>query len=211
MEGHALRLLALKELLLWGAAIAGGWLTFTFFEPFYDRMKAGAAWAGYARVFDHGRVPAGIPKFETRVSGPAVQLRGTIAGSENLPPSGYKTVTLIANDYGHFHADAEINSRKVDFMLDTGATFVALSYETAQALGLSPQNMRFSGRSTTANGVARVASISIDSIRIEGIVVKDVPAVVAEPGKMTQNLLGMSFIKQLSGFQVNGAALIMKE
>jgi aspartyl protease family protein len=211
MEGHALRLLALKELLLWGAAIAGGWLTFTFFEPFYDRVKAGAAWAGYARVFDYGRAPAGISKFETRVSGSAAQLRGTIAGSAGLPPSGHKTVVLTANDYGHFHADAEINGRKVDFMLDTGATFVALSYETAQALGLAPQNMRFSGRSTTANGVARVASTIIDAIRIEGIIVKEVPAVVAEPGRMTQNLLGMSFIKQLSGFQLNGASLTMKE
>ena len=97
------------------------------------------------------------------------------------------------------------------FMLDTGATFVALSYETAQSLGLAPQNLRFSGRSTTANGVARVASVTIDAIRIESIVVKDVPAVVAEPGRMTQNLLGMSFIKQLSGFQLNGASLTMKE
>jgi aspartyl protease family protein len=211
MEGHALRLLTLKELLLWGAAITGGWLTFTFFEPFYDHVKAGAAWAGYARMFDYGRGSAGVPKFETRVSGSAAQLRGTIAGSEGLQPFGHKTVVLTANDYGHFHADAEINSRKVDFMLDTGATFVALSYETAQALGLAPQNMRFSGRSTTANGVARVASITIDAIRIEGIVVKQVPAVVAEPGRMTQNLLGMSFIKQLSGFQLNGAALTMKE
>jgi aspartyl protease family protein len=211
MEGQALRLLALKELLLWGAAISGGWLTFTFFEPLYDRVKTGATWAGYARIFDHGREPAGIPKFETRVSGSSAQLRGTIAGSEGLPPSGHKTVVLTANDYGHFHADAEINGRKVDFMLDTGATFVALSYETAQSLGLAPQNMRFSGRSTTANGVARVASITIDAIRIEGIVVKEVAAVVAEPGRMTQNLLGMSFIKQLSGFQLNGAALTMKE
>jgi aspartyl protease family protein len=210
MEGRALRLLALKELLLWGAAIAGGWLTFTFFEPLYERVRAGAVSAGYARIFDYGR-PAGVPKFETRVSGAATQLRGTIAGSEGLPPSGHKTVMLTANDYGHFHADAEINGRKVDFMLDTGATFVALSYETAQSLGLAPQNMRFSGRSTTANGVARVASIRIDAIRIEGIVVKEVQAVVAEPGRMAQNLLGMSFIKQLSGFQLNGAALTMKE
>jgi aspartyl protease family protein len=210
MEGRALRLLALKELLLWGAAITGGWLTFTFFEPLYERVKAGAASAGYARIFDYGRA-AGVPKFETRVSGAAAQLRGTIAGSEGLPPSGHKIVMLTANDYGHFHADAEINGRKVDFMLDTGATFVALSYETAQSLGLAPQNMRFSGRSTTANGVARVASITIDAIRIEGIVVKEVQAVVAEPGRMAQNLLGMSFIKQLSGFQLNGAALTMKE
>jgi aspartyl protease family protein len=211
METQSLRRSVFKELFVWSAAIAAGWLTFTYFEPVFDGLRAGAARAGYASVFD-GRAGTSLPpRFETRISGASAPLRGTIAGSEGLPPAGHKTVVLTANDFGHFHADAEINGRKVDFMLDTGATFVALSYETAQALGLAPQNLRFSGRSTTANGVARVASIAIESIRIEGIVVKDVTAVVAEPGRMTQNLLGMSFIKQLSGFQLNGTSLTMKE
>lgn len=96
-------------------------------------------------------------------------------------------------------------------MTDTGATYVALSYETAQKLGLAPQNLRFNGRSTTANGVARVASIEIDEIRIGDIAVKDVQAVVAEPGRMTQNLLGMSFIKRLSRFEMNGETATMIE
>ena len=95
-------------------------------------------------------------------------------------------------------------------MTDTGATYVALSYETAQKLGLT-QNLRFNGRSTTANGVARVASLEIDQIRIGEIAVKGVQAVVAEPGRMTQNLLGMSFIRQLSGFELNGSTLTMRE
>ncbi len=96
-------------------------------------------------------------------------------------------------------------------MTDTGATYVALSYEAAQKLGLAPQNLRFNGRSTTANGVARVASIVLNSIKIGDIAVKDVQAVIAEPGRMTQNLLGMSFIRQLSGFELNGARLTMIE
>jgi aspartyl protease family protein len=118
---------------------------------------------------------------------------------------------LSANDYGHFHAVAQIRGQQVEFMTDTGATYVALSYETAQKLGLAPQNLRFNGRSTTANGVARVASVILDTIRIGDITVKDVQAVIAEPGRMTQNLLGMSFIKQLSGFELNGARLTMIE
>ena len=95
-------------------------------------------------------------------------------------------------------------------MTDTGATYVALSYESAQKLGLT-QNLRFTGRSTTANGVARVASIENDELRIGEISVKGVQAVVAEPGRMTQNLLGMSFIRQLSGFELNGGTLTMRE
>ncbi len=133
-------------------------------------------------------------------------LRGTISASQEQPSS--RKVLLTANDYGHFLARAQINGQQVEFMTDTGATYVALSYETAQKLGLA-QNLHFTGRSTTANGVARVASVVLDTIRIGDITVKDVQAVIAEPGRMTQNLLGMSFIKHLAGFELNGGKLTL--
>jgi clan AA aspartic protease (TIGR02281 family) len=211
MESQSLQRWAMKELLIWSAAIAGGFLTFSSFEAIYDRVKFAATRAGYARMFDAAIGVAGVSQFDTRVLGAALPFRGTIPASQGLPPSSRKTVVLTANPYGHFHADAEINGQKVEFMMDTGATYVALAYETAQALGLTPQNLRFSGRSTTANGVARVASVNISAIRIGGITVKDVQAVVAEPGRMAQNLLGMSFIKQLSVFELKDNALTMKE
>jgi len=211
MESQSLQRWALKEFLIWSAAAALGFLTFSFFEQLYDHARLAAAKAGYARAFDFDIGTTGVSQFDTRVSGTSPPLRGTIAASQGLPPSTHKTIVLNANNYGHFHAVAEINGQQVEFMTDTGATYVALSYETAQKLGLAPQNMRFSGRSTTANGVARVASTEIDAIRIGDITVKGVQAVVAEPGRMTQNLLGMSFIKQLSGFELNGSTLTMKE
>jgi aspartyl protease family protein len=211
MERQSLRLWALKEFLIWSAAIAAAWFTFSYFEPVYDGAKLAAAQAGYARVFDFDVGTAGVAQFDTRISAASPPLRGTIAASQGLPSSAHKAIVLTANNYGHFHAVAEINGQQVEFMTDTGATYVALSYETAQKLGLAPQNMRFSGRSTTANGVARVASIEIDAIRIGDITVRGVQAVVAEPGRMTQNLLGMSFIKQLSGFELNGSTLTMKD
>ncbi len=212
MEGQSLRRWAVKELFVWTAAIVCGWLTFSSFEPLYDHAKAAAAVAGYTSAFDFDIRPAGVPKFETRVSGSTPPLHGTYPGSKDLPASpAHKEILLTANNYGHFLAAAEINGQEVDFMTDTGATYVALSYETAQKLGLAPQNMRFTGRSTTANGVARVASTEIEAIRIGDITVKNVQAVVAEPGRLTQNLLGMSFISQLSGFELNGATLTMRE
>jgi len=201
----------LKELLVWSAAIASGFLTFQYFEALYNRAELAAAKAGYARVLGFDAGIAGIPQFDTRVAAASPPFRGTIAASQGRPPATHKTVVLAANNYGHFQATAEINGQQVEFMTDTGATYVALSYETAQRLGLAPQNLRFTGRSTTANGVARVASTEIDSIRIGEITVKGVQAVVAEPGRMTQNLLGMSFIRQLSGFELNGGTLTMRE
>ena len=150
--------------MVWTAAIVGGILTFHYFEPLYDRIQQAAIRGGYVRVlgFDFGA--AAVPQFDTRVSTVAPPFRGTIAASQGKAAPARKTVVLNANTYGHFQAVAEINGQQVEFMTDTGATYVALSYETAQKLGIT-QNLRFTGRSTTANGVARVASIEISEIR----------------------------------------------
>jgi aspartyl protease family protein len=210
MESRKLQRRILKELLVWAVAIGGAYLTFSSFEPLFDRAKQAASLAGFAHLFEFETNSPKLARFNTKVlTASAVPLRGTISASQE--PTGARKVVLSANDYGHFHAIAQIKGQQVEFMTDTGATYVALSYETAQKLGLAPQNLRFNGRSTTANGVARVASIVLDTIRIGDITVKDVQAVIAEPGRMTQNLLGMSFIRQLSGFELNGAKLTMIE
>ena len=210
MESRKLQRRILKELLVWAVAIGGAYLTFSSFEPLFDRAKQAASLAGFAHLFEFETNSPKLARFNTKVlTASAAPLRGTISASQE--PTGARKVVLSANDYGHFHAVAQIRGQQVEFMTDTGATYVALSYETAQKLGLAPQNLRFNGRSTTANGVARVASVVLDTIRIGDISVKDVQAVIAEPGRMTQNLLGMSFIRQLSGFELNGARLTMIE
>ncbi len=210
MESRSLQRWVVKELLVWAIAVGGAYFTFSSFEPLYDRAREAASRAGFAHLFEFESTAPGLSRFNTRVmSASSLPLRGTIAASQEQ--AAPRKVVLSANDYGHFHAVAQIKGQQVEFMTDTGATYVALSYETAQKLGLAPQNLRFNGRSTTANGVARVASIVLDTVSIGDITVKDVQAVVAEPGRMTQNLLGMSFIKQLSGFELNGARLTMIE
>jgi len=210
MENRSLQRRIVKELLVWAIAIGGAYFTFSSFEPLFERAKQAATRAGFAHLFEFETNTPRLANFNTKVlTASSLPLRGTISASQE--PAGSRKVVLSANDYGHFHAVAQIRGQQVEFMTDTGATYVALSYETAQKLGLAPQNLRFNGRSTTANGVARVASVILDTIRIGDITVKDVQAVIAEPGRMTQNLLGMSFIKQLSGFELNGARLTMIE
>ena len=122
-----------------------------------------------------------------------------------------RKVTLASNAHGHHIVQAEINRAKVELLTDTGATYVALNYETALQLGLSESSLRFTSRSSTANGIARVAPVTLDYIRIGSIVLHDVKAVIAEPGKMTQNLLGMSFISRLAGFELSGGRLNMEQ
>jgi aspartyl protease family protein len=104
---------------------------------------------------------------------------------------------------------AEVNGRAADFMADTGATLVVLTYEDAARLGLSPQRLDFSGHAQAANGTARVAPVTLDRVRVEDITIRNVPAVVAEKGALATNLLGMSFLSRLRGFQMRGSELIL--
>lgn len=151
--------------------------------------------------------PAAAPEpVEMRAS--LTDLTTTTPTNEKSARSG-RSVTLMANAYGHFIVEAEINGAKAELLTDTGATYVALNYQTALQIGFTPQTLNFTSRSTTANGIARVAPVTLEYLRIGSIVLRDVKAVVAEPGKMTQNLLGMSFINRLGGFELSGGKLVM--
>lgn len=203
---------AVGEVLIWVLVVGAGYAAFSHFESVYQAGREFAARSGVVASAD-APAPSGRPAEVFVVSPvPARDLRGTIA--EPLAPKGVekkRQVALQANPFGHFHVHAEVGGKPVEFMTDTGATYVALSYETAIDLGFNPGDLRFTGRSATANGMARVAAVTLDALRIGDILMRDVQAVVAEPGRMTQNLLGMSFVGRLTGFELSGTRLVMTE
>ena len=120
-------------------------------------------------------------------------------------------VSLTANSLGHFNIVAEINGMPVDMMADTGATYVALTFKTALSLGLQPSDLPFDRETDTANGVTAVAPVTLEELRVGGIVVHNVEAVVTPPGTLSQNLLGMSFINRLSRFEMSGRRLTLTQ
>ena len=125
--------------------------------------------------------------------------------------SGGRTVQLKAGAHGHFFSRIHVNGRAVQAMVDTGASIVALTYEDARNSGVHIRDSDYTHRVSTANGVARVALVTLDSVAIEDIVVHDVRAAVAEPGKMTKTLLGMSFLGQLRRAEMSRGVLILEE
>jgi aspartyl protease family protein len=127
----------------------------------------------------------------------------------SAPQSG--TVILPASDYGHFRADAEINGRDIDVMVDTGASLVALTYEDAERVGFFVRPSDFTRSARTANGIARVAPVTIPRISIGDITVRDVQAVVSERGASERTLLGMSFLGRLSRVEMRGGTLVLQE
>lgn len=114
-------------------------------------------------------------------------------------------VILQRNRAGHYVAEGEINGKQVTFLLDTGATQVALSAHLANQLGL---RRGASVPVQTANGMSQGFVTRLDSVRLGIIEVHDVSALVSEGIDDGIVLLGMSFLKQLEFTQRNDQLIL---
>jgi len=119
-------------------------------------------------------------------------------------------VRLQADRRGHYLTEAEINSRPVPVLVDTGATLIALRYEDARSMGLINPGDKFDVRVRTANGEGRGRLVTLRSVTVGTITVRDVQAMVAEQGALATNLLGMSFLKRLARFEVQRGQLVLE-
>jgi aspartyl protease family protein len=174
---------ALHEALLWGAVGLGGFALLYFFDDIRSALG-----------------PSSLPR-----------ITGMTAAEPPEPKSGFGgEVHLKADARGHFVFEAYVNDRPARFMADTGATVVVLTYEDAARLGLSPQRLDFSASVETANGVSRVAPVTLDRVRVDDITLRDVDAIVAERGALATNLLGMSFLGRLRSFAKQGSELVLE-
>ncbi|MDY6978712.1 MAG: TIGR02281 family clan AA aspartic protease [Pseudomonadota bacterium] len=107
---------------------------------------------------------------------------------------GSREVVLKQNRYGHYVANGRINGQQVTFLLDTGATDIAIPAQVANRLGLER------GRQVTfqtANGLARGYATRLDSVSLGHIRLTDLPASINPNVSGDEILLGMSFLKHL--------------
>lgn len=111
---------------------------------------------------------------------------------------------------GSFQVTTEINGARVPMVLDTGASAVVLTQEAAKAAGLPLEVLSYTVPVETANGRTRAAAVTLDRLAIGGIVERAVPALVAQPGQLQTNLLGMSFLNRLESWEVRGDKLILR-
>ncbi|MEZ5851237.1 MAG: TIGR02281 family clan AA aspartic protease [Hyphomicrobiaceae bacterium] len=125
--------------------------------------------------------------------------------------TGDRSVKIRAGANGHYDTTAHINGRAIEVMVDTGATAVALTYEDANAAGIYPRPGDFTQKVNTANGVARVAPVTLDSVSIADITVRNVRAVVAESGQLNVTLLGMTFLGRLGRAEMSRGVLTLQE
>jgi aspartyl protease family protein len=95
----------------------------------------------------------------------------------------------------------------VHFLVDTGATLVALTAKDAAAAGLDPARLDYRDVVNTANGQTRVARVRLREVRIGQLALDDVDAVVAE--RLSTSLLGMSFLSRLGGWAMRDGVLTL--
>jgi len=119
-----------------------------------------------------------------------------------LAPEARDTVTITADRSGHFYVVPILNGQSIRMMVDTGASIVTLTYEDAERIGARLSQKDFTVKMSTANGLVAGAPLRIDEIRIAEITVRDVEAVALPKGRLEVSLLGMSFLKRLSGFDI---------
>jgi aspartyl protease family protein len=133
------------------------------------------------------------------------------AAMDPAPQSGLRTVSLPADSRGHFQADARVDGRDIGFMVDTGATVIALTERDAARIGIRPFAGDYNINVSTANGPAKAARAKIGRIDIGGVVVQDVDALVMPDKELSQNLLGMAFLSRLKRFEYSGGKLVLEQ
>jgi len=120
---------------------------------------------------------------------------------------GIREVTLLRNKFGHYVTSGQINGRAVIFMLDTGATGVAIPERIAKRLGLRR------GRAfavNTANGTATSYATRLDSVSVGEISIRNVEAGIVPGLEGEEILLGMSFLRHIE-FTQRGNTLVLKQ
>ncbi len=121
-----------------------------------------------------------------------------------------RSVQVVRGNGGDFAISAHINGVKISMGLDSGASSVVLTQEAAKAAGLPIEVLNYTINVDTANGRTRAASVTLDRIAVGGLVERSVPALVAQPGQLKSNLLGMTFLNRLQSWEVRGDKLRMR-
>jgi aspartyl protease family protein len=134
-----------------------------------------------------------------------------VARQTPVPAPDYDRSVVIPRDSrGHFQADARIEGQHVAFMVDTGASVIALTETDAVRIGVRPSPGDYRATVATANGRVKAAPIRLASVDVGGLVVRDVEAMVLPDGALSENLLGMSFLSRLKRFELANGQMVLQ-
>lgn len=165
-------------------------------------LKYGAGWGGIFLVLFVGY------SYHEDLGNVWDRLKGNL-----LPFSGVQnpdgSISFVRAEGEHFLVEALVNGIPIQFMVDTGATRVALSLQDAKRLGFDVDNLSYNELIHTANGDTFAAFVRLAEFKIGSILVKDIGASVNK-NLSGRSLLGMNFLKRLKGFKIEGNRLTIE-
>ena len=143
------------------------------------------------------------------LDGRRVQLRiGENVASQRSAETSASVIHLNADQQGHFSADGSINGVPMKFLLDTGATVIAMDRNQARRAGIDLSRAE-AMRVQTANGVVRAWRVRLASVKLGSVTQANVEAAVMD-AEMPQVLLGMSFLNRMD-MQRNGQVMTLRQ
>lgn len=135
-------------------------------------------------------------------------LRHDIAPRQSVMQDG-SVITVPRSQDGHYYLTLEVNGKSVRFIVDTGATEIVLSRNDAARIGLDVENLVYSSRAFTANGIVQTAPVRLERIGFGGIEESGIRAVVNN-GEMSESLLGMSYLNRFSTLSISNGTLTLE-
>jgi aspartyl protease family protein len=124
---------------------------------------------------------------------------------------GIRSISLPRDSRGHFQIEGRIDGQRIGFMIDTGASVVALNETSAARFGLRPSRGDYNATVTTANGTIKAARARLAMVDVGGLVVRDVDAMVLPDAALSENLLGLSFLSKLKRFEYANGKLVLEQ
>ena len=144
-------------------------------------------------------------------------LANTVAHKAPAPPAqdvtlaGSRSISIPRDARGHFQTEGRIDGQRIGFMVDTGASMIALNETSAARFGLRPSRGDYNATVTTANGTIKAARTRIAMVDVGGLIVRDVDAMVLPDEALSENLLGLSFLSKLRRFEYANGRLVLEQ
>lgn len=145
--------------------------------------------------------------YREELAGVATRVFGEVVPGAAEVDEKTGAVTFRSGADGHFSINANINGSLIHTVFDTGASAVVLSDVDARRAGIDTKALVYNVAVSTANGTGRAAKVVLDKIEVGGIVRRNIQAFVTDKGALETSLLGMTFLKTLSGYAVAGRSL----
>lgn len=133
---------------------------------------------------------------------------GSASASSNSKASGGE-VRLGRSGDSHFYADTNIDGTDIRMMVDSGASIIALTRRDAEAIGIDVDRLPVSGTARTAGGDIPMRTVMLDSVEVDGLEVRQVPAAVID-ADMGVSLLGQSYLSRLAAVNVEGDTMTLR-